>query len=94
MVTDGLMSDWWVTTDERLMSNWWATDEQRILGFGHGRTDGSTDGQRWLLSRYRDWKANASLQNELGRSISYVVFDKFDHNLLIFLVFDILIDCR
>ena len=54
-----LMSDWWAT-DERLMSDWWTTDEwlmsdwwvTEILGYGSVRTDG----QRWLLSRYRDWK--------------------------------------
>ena len=27
-----------------------------IKGFGDGRTHAHTDGQRWLLSRYRDWK--------------------------------------
>ena len=60
-----LMSNWW-TTDEQLMNDWWATDEWlinddllMIRGFWWWtdvRTHPRTDGQCWLLSRYRDWK--------------------------------------
>ena len=57
------MSDWWAT-GEWLMSDWWVTDERLINDnllmikglMTDGRTEVHTDGQRWLLSRYRDWK--------------------------------------
>ena len=43
------MNDWWAI-DERLMSDWWAII--KIFDYGIRKTDG----QNWLLSRYRDWK--------------------------------------
>jgi len=64
-----LMNDWWASnwwasnwwaTDEWLMSNWLMMIYWWLGGFDDGQmyapTHTCTDGQRWLLSRYCDWK--------------------------------------